>query len=102
MSIEAADTGMWPRLFLGISSPRAAEGPKAAFLGWASVVCHVGIVFGGGTWGLQRGGVSGRGIHTEGAWCAARANSSCEIHVHFSVFYISLFSEWKSDFSPDF
>ena len=57
MSIEAADTGMWVQLFFGISSPRAAEGPKAAFLGWASVVCHVGIVFGVGTWGLQRGEV---------------------------------------------
>ena len=31
--------------------------PKAVFLSWASVVCHVGIFFGGGTWGLQRGGV---------------------------------------------
>ena len=57
MSIEAADTGMWVQLFFGISSPRAAEGPKAAFLGWASIVCHVGIVFGVGTWGLQRGEV---------------------------------------------
>ena len=55
MGIEAADTGMWAQLFKSISSSRAAEGPKAAFLGWASVVCHVGIVFGGGTWGLQRG-----------------------------------------------
>ena len=73
MSIEAADIGMWVQLFFGISSPRAAEGPKAAFLGWASVVCHVGIVFRGGTWGLQRGGdvSSGRSFHWEGAWGAA-------------------------------
>ena len=57
MSIEAADTGMWARPFSVFSCPHAAEGPKAAFLGWASVVCHVGIVFGGSTWGLHRGKV---------------------------------------------
>ena len=57
MSIEAVDVGMWAQLYSVFSCPHAAEGPKVAFLGWASDVCHVGIVFGGGTWGLQRGEV---------------------------------------------
>jgi len=57
VSIEAADVGMWAQPFSVFSCPHAAEGPKAAFLGWASIVCHVGIVFEGITWGLQRGGV---------------------------------------------
>ena len=89
-------------VFYVSSSPRAAEGPKAAFLGWASVVCHVGIVFGGGTWGLQRGGgVScGRCFHTEAAWCAACGLQVKNRHGRTSVPLISGRNEKKKTQGP--
>ena len=77
-------------------NPRVAEGSKAAFLDWASIVSHVGIVFEGATSGLQRGGgvSSVLSFHTEGAGVMQELWNSCP----FFRVYISLFFKRKSDF----
>ena len=69
MSIEAADTGMWAQLFFGISSLRAAEGPKAAFLGWASVVFAMWEL----SLGLVLGACSAGGVFLVGGAFIGRA-----------------------------
>ena len=83
--------------FFCVFMSACSRGAEGRFLGLGFSCLPCGNCLWGWSWGpAARGGVSsGRSFHTEGAWCAARANS-CELELlnscpFFRVLYFPIF-----------